>query len=99
MPAIHAILSPSQESGMFFVFTAEANAHRVVPGPLRSAVMPGMQEPLQMIVMGADGRLNRMLEQNLRQWGYRVRLWEPGKTWEAEEQHEPGAILIVDLDG
>ncbi len=61
--------------------------------------MTGTQKPLQMIVMGADGRLNRMLRQNLHQWGYQVRLWEPGETNQTGESDEPGAVLIVDLDG
>src|SRR5262249_51932365 len=34
-----------------------------------------------------------------RQWGYRVRLWEPGRPKEPEGEQEPGAVLIVDLDG
>jgi CheY-like chemotaxis protein len=59
--------------------------------------MTGTQQPLQMIVMGADRRFNRMLKQNLHQWGYIVRLWEPGQMDEAAD--EPGAMLIVDLDG
>jgi CheY-like chemotaxis protein len=58
--------------------------------------MTGTHQPLLMIVMGADGRLNRMLKQNLLQWGYQVRLWEPG---EAKAAGEPGAVLLVDLDG
>ncbi len=57
--------------------------------------MTGMQQPLQMIVMGANRQFNHMLKQNLQQWGYRVRLWEPGQMDAAEE---PGAVLLVDLD-
>lgn len=59
--------------------------------------MTGTQQPLQMIVMGADRRHNHMLKQNLQQWGYRVRLWEPG--WMEKSAEEPGAVLLVDLDG
>lgn len=59
--------------------------------------MTGMLEPLRIVVMGADWRLNEVLARNLNHWGYVASIWES-----SEKSALPAApvdVLLFDLDG
>lgn len=59
--------------------------------------MTGMLEPLHIVVMGVDRRLNEVLARNLNHWGYAASIWES-----SEKSGLPAAlvdVLLFDLDG
>jgi CheY-like chemotaxis protein len=58
-------------------------------------MMTGMREPLRILVMGSDRRLNEVLVRNLCRWGYVASIWE------SNVEGIPAApvdLLLVDLD-
>jgi len=53
---------------------------------------------LQVLVVGADDRLNEVLLRNLSQWGYEASVWA-GAEFEEAEAVALADVLLVDLDG
>ncbi len=58
--------------------------------------MTGMREPLRILVMGMDRRLNEVLVRNLCRWSYGASIWESGMEGMPAV---PVDLLLVDLDG